>query len=159
MAGIEIRGLAGEIEKLRSLGKNLDTIVDGALEKSAKQIEAKASKNIETMNVSYNGRTYDALDTGRLQRSIKHEKIPNGYAIGTDVEYAPYVEFGTSTAGDPAVAHTAREKWPYFDDESGQYRTAYPLPPRPFLRPAFNDSVDLVKDNIVEAIKKAAEEG
>ncbi|MBC7128399.1 MAG: HK97 gp10 family phage protein [Thermoplasmatales archaeon] len=36
------------------------------------------------------------VDTGRLRSSITTEKIDKlAYAVGTNVEYAPYVEFGT----------------------------------------------------------------
>lgn len=36
------------------------------------------------------------VDTGRLRASITTEKIGKAaYAVGTNVEYAPYVEFGT----------------------------------------------------------------
>lgn len=36
------------------------------------------------------------VDTGRLRNSIAHEPVgDNTESIGTDVEYAPYVELGT----------------------------------------------------------------
>jgi len=36
------------------------------------------------------------VDTGRLRASITTEKVDRlAYAVGTNVEYAPYVEFGT----------------------------------------------------------------
>ena len=38
------------------------------------------------------------VDTGRLKNSIEHAVVPSEKAayIGTNVEYAPYQEFGTS---------------------------------------------------------------
>lgn len=38
------------------------------------------------------------VDTGRLRNSITHEVVPSEKAvyIGTNVEYAPFVELGTS---------------------------------------------------------------
>lgn len=36
------------------------------------------------------------VDTGRLQRSIRHTVDELSVEIGTDVEYASYVELGTS---------------------------------------------------------------
>ena len=36
------------------------------------------------------------VDTGRLRSSITHETDKNTAYIGTNVEYAPYVEMGTS---------------------------------------------------------------
>lgn len=35
------------------------------------------------------------VDTGRLRNSITHETDPETVYIGTNVEYAPYVELGT----------------------------------------------------------------
>lgn len=37
------------------------------------------------------------VDTGRLRNSITHEVDENAAYIGTNVEYAPYVEMGSST--------------------------------------------------------------
>ena len=37
-----------------------------------------------------------AVDTGRLRASITHASDGANAYIGTNVEYAPYVEFGTS---------------------------------------------------------------
>lgn len=38
------------------------------------------------------------VDTGRLRASVTHEVAPDGLSavVGTNVEYAPYIEFGTS---------------------------------------------------------------
>lgn len=36
------------------------------------------------------------VDTGRLRNSISHARDDNAAYIGTNVEYAPYVELGTS---------------------------------------------------------------
>ena len=38
------------------------------------------------------------VDTGRLRNSISHETDKEAVYIGTNVEYAPYVELGTSRA-------------------------------------------------------------
>lgn len=39
------------------------------------------------------------VDTGRLRNSITHTHDENAAYIGTNVEYAPYVELGTSKKG------------------------------------------------------------
>ena len=39
---------------------------------------------------------YCPVDTGRLRNSISHTQSGDTEYIGTNVEYAPYVEFGTS---------------------------------------------------------------
>jgi len=67
-----------ELEK--KLGNNLELV--GAL------VESEATKEITAM-----GR----VDTGRLKNSITHETDKKGLVtrIGTNVEYAPFVELGT----------------------------------------------------------------
>lgn len=72
------------------------------------------------------------VDTGRLRSSLstQTETTETGAAafVGTNVEYAPYVEYGTGQKGDPSVPH--RLDW------AG-------MPPQPFLRPA----LELNRDN------------
>lgn len=71
------------------------------------------------------------VDTGRLRSSIATTKGYDGdncvATVGTNVEYAPYVEFGTGQRGDPSVEH--RQDW------MGQ-------PPHPYLRPALIHNTD-----------------
>ena len=49
------------------------------------------------LNVQNGARERVPVDTGRLRNSIAHEVDANGLnaTIGTNLEYAPYVEFGT----------------------------------------------------------------
>lgn len=54
------------------------------------------------------------VDTGRLRNSISHTHDENSAYIGTNVEYAPYVEFGTRRQKaqpylKPAVTEHAKE--------------------------------------------------
>lgn len=57
------------------------------------------------------------VDTGRLRQSINYRVSNTEAAIGTNVEYAPYVEFGTKR-----------------------------MKAQPFLRPALDDVKDEVRD-------------
>ena len=150
MATIEIKGLQGVINRLRALGKDLDMVVDNSLHKSAYNVKRQTENNIEAVG---------AVDTGRLRNSIVVEKVDKcRYAVGTNVEYAPPVEFGTGFKGDPAVAHTSKIKWVYCDP-GGQFHTAYPQPARPFLRPAFEAKRQEITDDLVRDILKAATGG
>ena len=55
------------------------------------------------------------VDTGRLRASITPAVAREANevigVVGSNVEYAPYMEFGTGPAGDPAVPHKASH-WP-----------------------------------------------
>ena len=59
------------------------------------------------------------VDTGRLRNSITHsvEKGQNCVYIGTNVEYAPYVELGTSHHKEQPFLRPAAI------DHAGEYRT------------------------------------
>ena len=87
------------------------------------------------------------VDTGRLQDSIGTVIDDSGKTIigrmGTDVEYAPYVEFGTGQRG--AASSGAGE---------GPYSSTWPgMPAQPFMRPALDNNrgavVDLFRSNIL----------
>ncbi len=164
MATVEIKGLQGVIDRLQRLGKSIDAIADNSLHKSAYILKREIETNIQSVTASYGGRTYKAVDTGALLRSIHVEKLGLcHYAIGTAIEHAPYVEFGTGSAGDPAVAHNtsdicARKNRKNADAPPKLVHFA-PQPPRPYMRPAFASKSDVVTMNMSRAIINAALSG
>jgi HK97 gp10 family phage protein len=123
-----------------------------ALERGAESIGETAEAHAKS-NITAQG----AVDTGRLRNSIANQvkEIGSGYevTIGSDLEYAPYIEFGTgkysSTGGG-----TTKESWVYQDDY-GDWHRAYPQRPRPFLEPAVsehvNEYVEILKDSLENA--------
>ena len=73
------------------------------------------------------------VDTGDLRNSITHEVHDGVGIVGTNKEYAPYVEYGT---GIFAVEGNGRDTpWSYQDDE-GNWHTTIGQKPQPFLEPA-----------------------
>lgn len=51
------------------------------------------------------------VDTGRLRQSIGVQQVnPDHYRVGTNVEYAPYVEFGTRHQAAQPFLRPALEK-------------------------------------------------
>lgn len=66
-----------------------------------------------------------AVDTGRLRNSVSWAILDDSVYIGTNVEYAPYVELGTSK-----------------------------MAARPYLRPAVTDHVNKYKAVIRNEMKK-----
>lgn len=154
--GVKITGLSGLVNNLRELGADIDGIVDGSLNNSAKMVERDILSNINSVSASYNGHTYKAYDVGTLYASVEKTKISNGYAVGPkNCDHCAEVEFGTGSAGDPSVPHTSRPKWTYFNDKVGAFRTAYPAPPRPYMRPAFEKDRDPVLKNLKDDIWNA----
>jgi|SRR5690606_5872219 len=60
--------------------------------------EVKDAVNQTGLAVTRKAKQRAPVDTGRLRASIQIQIYPNGLTadVGTNVEYAPYVEFGTS---------------------------------------------------------------
>lgn len=109
---VEIKGLDKLVVKLDKIA-NLD--ISNALEKACLVVENAAKEKCP-------------VDTGRLRNSISHEVENDEGIIGTNVEYAPYVEFGT-----------------------------YKMKAQPFLQPALNENKDkinkILNSGVQEAIK------
>lgn len=62
------------------------------------EIQDKLLRALETCGLVAEGyaKKLCPVDTGRLRNSISHAESNNEEYIGTNVEYAPYVELGTS---------------------------------------------------------------
>ena len=96
------------------------------------------------------------VDTEELQRSIEAETPgpadePVGI-VGTNKEYAPYVELGTGLF----AAHGDGRKdvpWKYKDAE-GNWHTTSGQEPQPFLQPALRDNEEAVRRLIKEGVQR-----
>lgn len=115
---VKITGDRVVMEKIKILAKKNINALKDVMIKSTLVVEGKAKKEVPVL-------------TGRLRSSINNEvkKEGDGYIgkVGTNVEYAPFVEFGTS-----------RSK------------------AKPYLFPAFKDSrVSIIRflENAIKGIK------
>lgn len=101
---------------LEAIGMQVENYAQKELEKPKEHASAPKGKDIIRPNV----------DTGRLVNSITHQVSPQEQAVyvGTNVEYAPYVELGT------------------------QKTRAYP-----FLKPAVTEHIDELKSLAEDALK------
>lgn len=94
------------------------------------------------------------VDTGNLRNSISH-KVDSGEPaayIGTNSEYAAYVEFGTgqhSTTG----GGTTKTHWAYMGDD-GKFHIGKPMKARPYLKPAVANHVGTYKNIIKDELSK-----
>lgn len=92
--------------------------------------------------------------TGALRRSIKSRVETEGDdlvgIVYTNLEYAPYVEYGT---GKFAENGNGRKDipWHYKDDE-GNWHTTSGMKPHPYMRPALYQNEKLIKQTIKEAL-------
>ena len=105
--GIEIRG--GDVfkNKVKELRDFYPEILDSALDDTADAISLGAQRIVP-------------VDTGRLRASINIKRKKLKKTIGTNVEYAAFVEFGSPTGSGPNGG------------------------PKPYLRPAFQNNKDKV---------------
>lgn len=109
-------------------GNNVE-IIDNS-EEVLKAFDNAIERGLEAIGLVAEGYAKQScpVDTGRLRNSISHAVDPIGNAayIGTNVEYAPYVEFGTSK-----------------------------MAPRPFLRPAALEHSEEYKALMKESMENA----
>lgn len=111
-------------ERLDSLENELPNLLEKALEKACLIVENSAKQNCP-------------VDSGQLRQSIKHEVDGLTGEIGTNVEYAPYIEIGTgiySTQGNGR-----QTPWKY-QDAKGQWHTTKGMKAQPFLKPALESN-------------------
>ena len=113
--------------------------IQEALTKCALLVEADAKLNCP-------------VDTGSLRSSITHNVYKDYAEVGTNYEYAPYVEFGT---GLFAVNNYGRKTpWTYQDDK-GEWHTTTGQKPQPFLHPALEKNRNTIKQILAKAVTEA----
>lgn len=69
-----------------------------ALKEWARRAKAETRADVFKLAivVQNEARRLAPVDTGRLRSSITVKRTPDGAVVGSNVEYAPYVEYGTS---------------------------------------------------------------
>lgn len=84
---------------------------------------------------------------GTLRNSITHRVDGDILSIGSNVEYAPYVELGTGPHFKPPP------EWEAFDAPKGKGVGHAYVKPRPFIRPAVEDHADEYRRIMEKALK------
>ena len=134
-----------EFEGLDTIIKRLDELTDvnkveQAINQSTLLVESSAKQNAS-----------NCKDTGALQNSIiSTVETTNDAVIGyvsTNLEYAPYVEYGTGLFAENGNGR--QTPWKYQDDD-GNWHTTKGQHPQPFMRPSLSEN----KQNILRVVKK-----
>ncbi len=86
---------------------------------------------------------------GTLKQSITAESDTESMVLGTNVEYAPYVELGTGPNFTPPP------EWEQFDAPKGKSLGRGYVTSRPFIRPAIEDHLEEYEDIIKEELSDA----
>lgn len=100
------------------------------------------------------------VDTGNLRNSITFDTDEDTVTIGTNVEYAPYIELGTGKEYEPPPewmeAHGQRgrglDSWMY-QDADGNWHRAFPRRPVKFLQRAVQNHTDEYEKIIENELK------
>lgn len=125
---------------------NSDKIMD--------EFRAAAQRALERCGSQAEGYAKDLapVDTGRLRNSIAHKVViddrDSAAYVGTNLEYAVYVEFGTGIYAESGGRPTP---WVYQDD-NGNWHWTRGNPAQPFLAPAVKDHAstyrNIIKDEM-----------
>ena len=137
----KIEGLDALIKRIGKLAPEIAKEVALEVNASALAIQSKARRDV-------------VVDNSTLRSSIQLKEINRGdkimYTVGSRLKYAPYVEFGTGgTVNVPAG----------YEDFAMQFKgkgiRKINLRPRPYLIPAFESEIPVLRKNIQNVIKNA----
>ncbi|MGC6569700.1 HK97-gp10 family putative phage morphogenesis protein [Streptococcus sp. VTCC 12886] len=93
------------------------------------------------------------VNTGALRNSIGYKVNESELAayIGTNCEYAIYVEFGT---GEFAENGNGRKGGWVYKTPNGEVRFTYGMPSQPYLRPAFRQNQKAIRDILADCLRE-----
>lgn len=138
---VEIKNVDKLVSKLENI-EGLD--LEQALTKACLIVENEAKKLCP-------------VESGQLRSSITHEVADTEGRVGTNVEYAPYVEYGTGIFS--SKGNGRQERWSYQDAE-GNWHSTIGQHPQPFLHPALSRNrkqvLQTIKDEASKEIKENA---
>lgn len=92
------------------------------------------------------------VNTGGLRNSIGYKVNESELVayIGTNCEYAIYVEYGT---GEFAENGNGRKGGWVYKTPDGEVHFTYGMPPQPYLRTAFRQNQKAIKDILADCLK------
>jgi HK97 gp10 family phage protein len=134
----KIEGLDALIKRLGKLPPKIAKEVAMEVNASALAIQSKAKRDVK-------------VDNGTLRNSIQLKEINQGnkivYTVGSALKYAPYVEFGTGgEVNVPAGYETFAIQF------KGKGIRKINLRARPYLIPAFESEIPILRKNIKNVI-------
>lgn len=141
-ATVSIDGIDRLDQKL--LAAMTSSAYEAAVQKACRIVETDAKKGAPR-------------DTGVLKASITHETAIEGRQIvgyvGTNIEYAPYQEYGTGKFASNGRGR--KTPWVYTDQRTGKKVWTQGNRPHPFLKPALNNNRSRIHDILHSGLRKA----
>ena len=122
-----------------------------------KAVEAATAKALTAAAIHVQGAAINfcsAVDTGNLKGSITYKVGREEARIGTNVHYAPYIEYGTGIHAEGGDGR--KTPWVYFHHKWGFVKTRG-SPAQPFLRPALDKNERQVQEILAREYKRAIE--
>lgn len=129
--------------------KNLDELMS-KLEKLSK-MKLDETLNKACILVENEAKLTCPVKNNQLRASITHEVEGTTGVIGTNLVYAPFVEYGTGIYA--AKGDGSNTPWSYQDAE-GNWYTTVGMRPQPFLEPALQSSMKDILQLFEKAIKE-----
>lgn len=146
--GLEITGLADAKVMLKKQRDDIPQILRAAMEKGALVIEGEAKRRCP-------------VDTGRLRASITTAASVEGdqvvATVGTNVEYAAAVEYGTGVFSEDGKGRKTPWVWKGDGKKHGGWHTTSGYPAIPFIRPAYESRKLEAMRVIAEFLKERLE--
>lgn len=112
--------------------------------------EAACKRALERCGMQAEGYAKDLtpVDTGNLRTNITHKVVGNEVYIGTNNEYAVYVELGTGKYAEGGRP----DPWVYKDEE-GRWHHTHGQRAQPYLKPAVADHKQTYRNIIKDELK------
>lgn len=115
-------------------------------------LKAAILRGLERIGAQAEGYAKDLcpVDTGNLRNSISHkvDDAEQAAYIGTNVEYAPYVELGTG------IYNPEGRKTPWiYQDDKGNWHWTRGAQAQPFLKPAASDHSQTYRNIMEDELK------
>ena len=146
-AGVHIDSseLLRDIDRIRD---DIPELVRFAVERGALIIEGEAKERCPA-------------DTGRLRNSITTTSTDSGCDVGTNVYYAPYIEYGTGIHAENGNGRKTPWNWQGDGEKWGGWHRTSGMPAQPFLRPALDskkeEAIEEIRDSFAELLKRYSE--
>lgn len=124
------------------------------IDKLAKKLTPKDLKEALTdscLLVENTAKENCPVASGQLRNSITSKVYDDTGEVGTNVEYAPYVEYGTGVFNPGRLT-----PW-HYQDAKGNWHTTTGQKPQPFLIPALDSNRDKIISIFDEKIKEGLE--
>ena len=150
-ATIRIKGMAELTRRLREVKVAIGDTLETAGTKGMLVIEGGARDKV-------------SVDIGELRRGITTktlEKIENSVKIGTgtNLEYAPYLEYGTGIYAENGEGRKTPWVYYYAGTKGPEgWRFTRGMKAKPFLRPAYDENKERVQDVVREELERAIQE-